>query len=37
MARARGAELPVVEATLNDYAQLIAAGHGDEISRRSIA
>jgi 3-hydroxyisobutyrate dehydrogenase len=30
MARACGAELPVVEATLNDYAQLIAAGHGDE-------
>jgi 3-hydroxyisobutyrate dehydrogenase len=30
MARARGAELPVVEATLKDYAQLIAAGHGDE-------
>ncbi len=30
MARARGAELPVVEATLADYAQLIAAGHGDE-------
>lgn len=30
MARARGAELPVVEATLGDYAQLIAAGHGDE-------
>jgi 3-hydroxyisobutyrate dehydrogenase len=30
MARARGAELPVVEATLNDYAQLIAAGYGDE-------
>jgi 3-hydroxyisobutyrate dehydrogenase len=30
MARARGAELPVVEATLSDYAQLIAAGHGDE-------
>jgi len=30
MARARGAELPVVEATLHDYAQLIAAGHGDE-------
>lgn len=30
MALACGAELPVVEATLNDYAQLIAAGHGDE-------
>jgi 3-hydroxyisobutyrate dehydrogenase len=30
MARACGAELPVVEATLSDYAQLIAAGHGDE-------
>ncbi len=30
MARQRGAELPVVEATLGDYAQLIAAGHGDE-------
>jgi 3-hydroxyisobutyrate dehydrogenase len=30
MARARGAELPVVEATLGDYAELIAAGYGDE-------
>jgi len=30
MARARGAELPVVEATLADYAQLVAAGYGDE-------
>ena len=30
MALACGAELPVVEATLNDYAQLIAAGYGDE-------
>jgi 3-hydroxyisobutyrate dehydrogenase len=30
MARACGAELPVVEATLSDYAQLVAAGHGDE-------
>ena len=30
MARACGAELPVVEATLNDYARLIEAGHGDE-------
>jgi 3-hydroxyisobutyrate dehydrogenase len=30
MAAACGAELPVVEATLRDYAQLIAAGHGDE-------
>jgi len=30
MARAKGAELPVVEAALHEYAQLIAAGHGDE-------
>lgn len=30
MARARGAELPVVEATLNDYSRLVAAGYGDE-------
>jgi 3-hydroxyisobutyrate dehydrogenase len=30
MARARGAELPVVEATLSDYARLIAEGYGDE-------
>jgi len=30
MARAAGATLPVVEETLRDYAQLIAAGHGDE-------
>ena len=30
MALACGAELPVVEATLNDYTQLIAAGYGDE-------
>ena len=30
MALACGAELPVVEATLHDYAQLIAAGYGDE-------
>src|SRR5258706_6855148 len=30
MARAKGAELPVVEAALREYAQLIAAGHGDE-------
>ena len=30
MALACGAELPVVEATLKDYAQLIAAGYGDE-------
>lgn len=30
MAAACGAELPVVEATLRDYAQLVAAGHGDE-------
>ncbi len=30
MARAAGAVLPVVEETLQDYAQLIAAGHGDE-------
>jgi 3-hydroxyisobutyrate dehydrogenase len=30
MARAAGAELPVVEAALGDYAQLIAAGFGDE-------
>ena len=27
---AKGAELPVVEAALREYAQLIAAGHGDE-------
>ena len=30
MAAASGATLPVVEAALRDYAQLIAAGHGDE-------
>jgi 3-hydroxyisobutyrate dehydrogenase len=30
MARAAGATLPVVEAMLDEYAQLIAAGHGDE-------
>lgn len=30
MARAKGAELPVVEAALREYAELIAAGHGDE-------
>ena len=30
MARAAGAELPVVEEVLADYAALIAAGHGDE-------
>lgn len=30
MARAAGAVLPVVEETLRDYEQLIAAGHGDE-------
>jgi 3-hydroxyisobutyrate dehydrogenase len=30
MAAACGAELSVVEATLRDYAELIAAGHGDE-------
>jgi 3-hydroxyisobutyrate dehydrogenase len=30
MARAKGAELPVVEAALREYAQLIASGHGDE-------
>jgi 3-hydroxyisobutyrate dehydrogenase len=30
MARAAGAELPVVEEVLADYARLIAAGHGDE-------
>jgi 3-hydroxyisobutyrate dehydrogenase len=30
MAAARGAELPVVEATLHDYAKLVAAGFGDE-------
>jgi 3-hydroxyisobutyrate dehydrogenase len=30
MARAAGAELPVVEAMLAEYAELIAAGHGDE-------
>jgi 3-hydroxyisobutyrate dehydrogenase len=30
MAAAHGAVLPVVESTLTEYAQLIAAGHGDE-------
>ena len=30
MARAAGAQLPVVEAALQDYAQLITAGFGDE-------
>jgi 3-hydroxyisobutyrate dehydrogenase len=30
MAKALGVELPVVEATLGDYARLIAAGYGDE-------
>lgn len=30
MAHAAGAVLPVVEETLRDYEQLIAAGHGDE-------
>ena len=30
MAAAHGAVLPVVEETLRDYEQLIAAGHGDE-------
>jgi 3-hydroxyisobutyrate dehydrogenase len=30
MAARRGAALPVVEATLADYARLIAAGHGEE-------
>ena len=30
MARECGAELSVIEATLADYARLIAAGHGDE-------
>jgi 3-hydroxyisobutyrate dehydrogenase len=30
MAAAAGAKLSVVEETLSDYAQLIAAGHGDE-------
>ncbi len=30
MAAAHGAVLPVVESTLAEYAQLIAAGHGDE-------
>lgn len=30
MALAAGGQLPVVEAALHDYAQLIAAGHGDE-------
>jgi 3-hydroxyisobutyrate dehydrogenase len=30
MAAASGAELPVVEAVLRDYAQLVAEGHGDE-------
>jgi len=30
MARAKGAELPVIEAALREYALLIAAGHGDE-------
>jgi 3-hydroxyisobutyrate dehydrogenase len=30
MALAAGAELPVVESALADYAELIAAGHADE-------
>lgn len=30
MAQAAGARLPVIEETLRDYAELIAAGHGDE-------
>ena len=30
MAARHGAVLPVVEATLADYAQLLAAGHGEE-------
>jgi 3-hydroxyisobutyrate dehydrogenase len=30
MAAASGGELPVVESVLRDYAQLVAAGHGDE-------
>ena len=30
MAQAAGARLPVIEEALGDYAQLIAAGHGDE-------
>jgi 3-hydroxyisobutyrate dehydrogenase len=30
MARRLGGELPLSEATLNDYEQLMAAGHGDE-------
>jgi 3-hydroxyisobutyrate dehydrogenase len=30
MAQAAGARLPVIEETLHDYAELIAAGHGDE-------
>jgi 3-hydroxyisobutyrate dehydrogenase len=30
MAAKRGAELPVVESTLGEYAKLIAAGYGDE-------
>ena len=30
MAQAAGARLPVIEETLGDYAQLVAAGHGDE-------
>ena len=30
MAARHGAVLPVIEATLADYAQLLAAGHGEE-------
>lgn len=30
MAAAKGAQLPVIEGLLRDYAQLIAEGHGDE-------
>ena len=30
MAARHGAQLPVVEATLADYARLIADGHGEE-------
>jgi 3-hydroxyisobutyrate dehydrogenase len=30
MAQAAGAELPVVEMLLKDYAQLVDEGHGDE-------
>jgi 3-hydroxyisobutyrate dehydrogenase len=30
MAALRGATLPVIESTLEEYAKLIAEGHGDE-------